>query len=45
MEVIVGKYSDFFTTHNPSEFFGVVVQTPDSKGVVHDFTEFFKKID
>jgi len=45
MEVIIGKYSDFFTTHNPAEFFGVVVQTPDSKGVVHDFTEFFKKID
>jgi glycine dehydrogenase len=38
LEVIVGKYSEFFTKHNPKDFFGVIVQTPDSKGVLHDFT-------
>lgn len=32
-------------SNKPEEFFGVVVQTPDSKGVVHDFTDFFSKID
>ncbi len=45
IEVIVGKYADFFLSNKPEEFFGVIVQTPDSRGVVHDFTEFFSKID
>lgn len=45
IEVIVGKYADFFVSNKPEEFFGVIVQTPDSRGVVHDFTEFFSKID
>lgn len=45
IEVMVGKYADFFLSNKPEEFFGVIVQTPDSKGVVHDFTEFFSKID
>jgi len=28
-----------------NEFFGIFVQSPDSNGIVHDFTEMFAKID
>jgi glycine dehydrogenase len=45
LDVVVGKYSEFFDKYQPSEFFGIIVQTPDSKGVLHDFTQFFNKID
>ena len=31
--------------HSPADFFGIVVQTPDAKGILHDFTQFFTKID
>ena len=45
IEVIVGKYANFFESCKPEEFFGVIVQTPDANGVLHDFTDFFNKID
>jgi glycine cleavage system pyridoxal-binding protein P len=45
LEVIVGKYTDFVQKNQPNEFFGVVVQSPDARGVVHDFTGFFKQLD
>jgi glycine dehydrogenase len=45
LEVIVGKYEDFLKTYDPKEFFGVVVQTPDRRGVLHDFTNFFGELD
>jgi glycine dehydrogenase len=45
LDVIVGKYSEFLEKYNPTEFFGIVVQTPDAKGILHDFTELFAKID
>jgi glycine dehydrogenase len=45
IEVVVGKYTSFLENCKPEEFFGVIVQTPDSNGVLHDFTEFFNKID
>lgn len=45
IEVIVGKYTDFFKNYSPKEFCGVIVQTPDSKGILHDFTDFFSQID
>lgn len=45
LEVIVGKYTDFLKNHNPHEYFGVVVQTPDAKGILHDYTDFFTEID
>lgn len=45
LEVIVGKHQNFLATHNPKDFFGVVVQTPDARGILHDFTNFFQQID
>jgi glycine dehydrogenase len=45
IEVIVDKYTEFFKTYSPREFCGVVVQTPDSKGILHDFTDLFAQID
>jgi AsmA protein len=30
--------------NNPEEFFGFLVQTPDANGILHDFTEVFKKL-
>lgn len=31
--------------NNPNEFFGIVVQSPDARGVLHDFTSLFSQID
>lgn len=45
IEVLVGNYVDFFKNQDPKDFFGVVVQTPDRKGILHDFTNFFSEID
>ena len=45
LEVVVGKYTEFFDKYTPEEFFGIIVQTPDAKGILHDFTELFGKID
>jgi glycine dehydrogenase len=44
IEIVKGKYEDFLQKHNPSEFFGVLVQSPDVNGILHDFTELFKKL-
>lgn len=45
IEVVIGNYTDFFKNYSPKEFCGVIVQTPDSKGILHDFTDFFSQID
>ena len=45
IEVVIGQYSEFFSNNNPKDFFGVIVQTPDAKGILHDFTDFFRQID
>ncbi len=31
--------------YSPKEFCGVIVQSPDAKGILHDFTELFNQID
>jgi glycine dehydrogenase len=45
IEVVVGKYTEFLKKHDPKEFFGIIVQTPDAQGILHDFSDFFAKID
>jgi len=45
IEVVTGNYADFFKNHDPKDFFGIIVQTPDRKGVLHDFTVFFNEFD
>ena len=45
-EIVVGRYKDFLNgAYDPSEFCGVMVQTPDSDGLITDYSNFFKKID
>lgn len=44
VEVVVGDYRQIDKL-NLGEFCSFIVQTPDSNGVLHDFTEVFKKID
>ena len=42
----MGRYKDFLNgKHNTSDFCGIVVQTPDSDGILSDFSHFFKKVD
>lgn len=46
VEVVVGRYKDFLSgKYDTSEFCGVVVQTPDSDGILTDFSNFFKRLD
>ena len=46
VEVVVGRYKDFLSgKYATSEFCGVVVQTPDSDGILTDFSNFFKRLD
>lgn len=45
MEVVIGNYQQFISQQNPNEFFGIIVQSPDSRGILHDFTDFFSQLD
>ena len=45
LEVVVGSHNRFLEDFNPSEYFGIVVQTPDARGILHDFTDFFQRIE
>lgn len=45
VDIVIGKYQDFITEkYDSKEFCGIIVQTPDSKGVLHDFSNFFKAL-
>jgi glycine dehydrogenase len=44
VEVVIGSYKDIDKL-DLKEFCCFVVQTPDSNGVLHDFTDTFSKID
>lgn len=45
-EIVIGRYKDFLSgKYNPEEFCGIIVQTPDSDGLLTDYSNFFKKID
>lgn len=45
IEIVVGKYQDFLTDkYKQEEYCGVLVQTPDTHGIITDFSDFFKKI-
>lgn len=46
IQVVVGRYQDFLSQNNkPEEYCGILVQSPDTHGIITDFTEFFKKVE
>lgn len=46
VEIVVGRYKNFFNgEYDTSEYCGIMVQTPDSDGLLTDYCTFFKKID
>lgn len=43
---MVGRYKNFLTEqYNPEDYCGIMIQTPDSDGILTDYTHFFKQID
>lgn len=43
---MIGSYKDFLKGgYSPTEFCGIIVQTPDFEGLLSDYTNFFKKLD
>lgn len=43
IEVVVGDHKTFDFVSNEENLCGVLLQTPDSEGVLHDFTDIFAK--
>lgn len=46
LEIVVGRYKDFLDgRYKTEEFCGIMVQTPDSDGILTDYSQFFDKVD
>ena len=45
IEIVVGRWKDFLNgLHDPKEYCGIIVQTPDSDGILTDYKKFFSQI-